>query len=642
LRVMEKTENSACEEDVAIGEAIYRSRAFSAHDGQGAFLYSVHILEDVTERRHAELALHDSELRFRRMDQMIDEVLWMASPDAQSILYISHAFEKLWGRPCADLYAQPHLWIEMIHPDDAPRVQQALDALVQGVAYNIDFRILHPDGAERWINDRGYALRDGPGQVILISGISLDITERKRLETVLRESEARFHALVDAAGDLIFTLNADGEVGYVNEMAARALDAAPEQVVGKRLRDLFPPETFEQQWRSLQKVFETGKPLYVEAPTRFPHSEVWQGTWLTPLSDASGSVVSVLGASRDITERKRGEETLRASEERYRTMIESSNDMIWTVSPDRRITFANQQAAEGIGYAIDDWLGKPFDPLVVEEDLPMALEIHDKLMRGEKGHYEVRGKKADGGVLILSVNASPIFKDGKVIGTISFGSDITERKQAEQKLRATLAEKEVLMREIHHRVKNNLQMMSALLELQSGYVKDEQALGYFKDSQQRIQSMAIIHEQLYHNESMSSIDFAAYLHSLIDNLCGQYGERCSQVNIRIDAQACTLPVDTAIPCGLVASELVSNAFKHAFPEGRAGELRISLQCVSGKVVLEVADNGVGLPAELDIHHSKSFGMQLVTLMVEEQLHGKLSVESNGHGTHVVCETGGAK
>jgi two-component sensor histidine kinase/drug/metabolite transporter superfamily protein YnfA len=215
----------------------------------------------------------------------------------------------------------------------------------------------------------------------------------------------------------------------------------------------------------------------------------------------------------------------------------------------------------------------------------------------------------------------------------------TERRQAEQALKATLAEKEVLMREIHHRVKNNMQMMSALLELQSGYVQDAQALGYFRDSQQRIQSMALIHEQLYHNKNLAQIDFAAYLNTLVASLRGQYCEQCKQINVRIDAGRCILPVDVAIPCGLVISELVSNVFKYAFPNGEPGELSIAVRLsAGGKLVLEIGDNGVGLPPGFDLNHSNSFGLRVVKRMIEGQLDGKLVIESN-HGTKVLCEIG---
>jgi two-component sensor histidine kinase len=259
---------------------------------------------------------------------------------------------------------------------------------------------------------------------------------------------------------------------------------------------------------------------------------------------------------------------------------------------------------------------------------------------GTDFHAEFRIRRHDGEYRWFDTRAVRVTDAaGATVKWFGSNTDITEQREAGQKIRAALAEKEVMMREIHHRVKNNLQMMSALLELQAGYVQDEQVRDYFRDSQRRIQSMAMVHEQLYHTENMAQIDFVAYLNTLIDNLRGQYAERCNQVAIRIDANACVLPVDTAIPCGLVLSELVSNAMKHAFPNGRSGELLIKLDCANpGKVILEVADNGVGLPAGLDVQHSNSFGLRLISLMVERQLHGKLKIESN-NGTRVVCELG---
>jgi len=223
---------------------------------------------------------------------------------------------------------------------------------------------------------------------------------------------------------------------------------------------------------------------------------------------------------------------------------------------------------------------------------------------------------------------------------LSKNIDITARKSAEDGLRASYAEREVLMHEIHHRVKNNLQMMSALLELQAGYVQDEQdeqVRAYFTNSQQRIQSMAMIHAQLYQNNDLAHIDFNIYLRSLVESLRVQYIEL--YVDIKIDAATMIIPVDVAIPLGLVVNELVTNTMKHAFPQCQAGELLIRLRYDDdGEILLEVADNGVGLPAKLSHGGGKSFGMRIVRLMIEEQLNGTLRVESD-HGLRVVCEIG---
>jgi len=360
---------------------------------------------------------------------------------------------------------------------------------------------------------------------------------------------------------------------------------------------------------------------------------------------ADKRVVFLFGSLQDITERKQAEHDLQESELRWRFAIEGAGDGLWDWNLADNTLFLSKRWKEmlrftedEIGTGIDEW-----EKRIHPEDKAQTLAAVQRYLDGKIPNYvtEYRVLCKDGSYKWILDRGTVISRgeDGKPLRMIGTYSDITERKRVEQALRASISEKEVLMREIHHRVKNNLQMMSALLELQSGYVKDEQVLGYFKDSQQRIQSIAMIHAQLYHNKNLAEIDFATYLHMLVEHLRGQYGALCQQVSIRVNATPCILPVDTAIPCGLVVTELVTNAMKHAFPGGRTGELRIILQASdNGNIVLEVADDGVGMPVEPNPESGKGFGMRVVKLMVEEQLHGKLRIESS-HGTRVACEIG---
>ncbi len=278
------------------------------------------------------------------------------------------------------------------------------------------------------------------------------------------------------------------------------------------------------------------------------------------------------------------------------------------VRQDGRNVYANPAAARLLGAAgPQDLVGKELFSIVEPAHRERDEGQMRRVLAGEElAPFEDRFVRADGSVVLVESAVSLLTWQGRPALYVVV-RDITERKQAEAKLQASLAEKEVLMREVHHRVKNNLQMMSALLELQARDVKDANAQAYFRDSQQRIQSMAMIHAQLYRNEDLAQVDFARYLQGLVDNLRGQYGERCKQVDVQVDAKACILPVDIAVPLGLAVTELVSNAMKHAFPDGRSGELRIRLRCDDErKVVLEVSDDGVGLPAGQDWRESQEF------------------------------------
>jgi two-component sensor histidine kinase len=212
----------------------------------------------------------------------------------------------------------------------------------------------------------------------------------------------------------------------------------------------------------------------------------------------------------------------------------------------------------------------------------------------------------------------------------TFVIDISERNKAEEKIRTALAEKEVLLKEVHHRVKNNLQIISTLLDLQSEGIRDGEALAAFRESQGRIKAMALIHERLYESKDLASIDLQRYIEELSAHLFASYVVDSGRISLQVDAGGVSLGIDRAIPCGLIINELVTNALKHAFPDNRQGEIHLGLQAGDdGIITLRVADNGVGLPPALDITSTGTLGLQLVT-MLARQLRGEVSlVRENG-------------
>lgn len=209
--------------------------------------------------------------------------------------------------------------------------------------------------------------------------------------------------------------------------------------------------------------------------------------------------------------------------------------------------------------------------------------------------------------------------------TMALQAEIAERARVEEKIKASLHEKEVLLREIHHRVKNNLQIISSLLNLQSGYIGDRQALECFKDSQNRVRSMALIHEKLYRSENLAQIDFAEYIRELAGFLFRSHGAEARGIKLNIQADEVFLTIDTAVPCALILNELVSNILKHAFPNGRKGTTWISVEVdPNHRLTLSVADNGAGFPADLDFRATESLGLQLVNTLVD-QLEGAIEL-----------------
>jgi two-component sensor histidine kinase len=217
---------------------------------------------------------------------------------------------------------------------------------------------------------------------------------------------------------------------------------------------------------------------------------------------------------------------------------------------------------------------------------------------------------------------------GIVLGTRSLRQHIRARDRAEEQIKASLKEKEVLLKEIHHRVKNNLQVVSSLLNLQSGYIRDKEALEMFKESQNRVKSMALIHEKLYQSKDLSRVNFADYIQILLAHLFYSYAINSRTITLKINVGDVLLGIETAIPCGLIINELVSNSLKHAFPAGKQGEIRIDLHSDNNRFRLIVGDTGVGFPKDLDFRNTGTLGLELVDTLTD-QLGGTIELHSNG-------------
>ena len=257
----------------------------------------------------------------------------------------------------------------------------------------------------------------------------------------------------------------------------------------------------------------------------------------------------------------------------------------------------------------------------------MVLKHHkDRLVgRDVPSSYQFRGIKKDGTIRRIELDVVLVEKDDQFPGTRLYLKDVTDRYENEEKIRAALKEKEVLLREIHHRVKNNMQIISSLLNLQSHSIKDEDALQIFKISQNRIRSMALIHETLYRSDNLAGIDFSDYVKRITSHLLRLYKDDASEITVSSDVKDVFLDINRAIPCGLILNELISNSLKHAFPGKKKGEIKIYMHSgLKGKYTLIVSDTGIGYPEELDIFKTKTLGMKLVSDLVN-QLDGALSL-----------------
>jgi PAS domain S-box-containing protein len=348
--------------------------------------------------------------------------------------------------------------------------------------------------------------------------------------------------------------------------------------------------------------------------------------------DPNNCVAGIVGALIDITERKRTEEALRESEETFRVLAETSPAAI-ILHQGERFIYTNPATTKISGYSEAELLEMNFWEWGGKEYCDSIRQRSHARLRGvpEPSQYEhiLITKYGEEKWVLVSAGITEYRGQPTVIATLL---DITEAKRAEVMMKVALAEKIILLKEVHHRVKNNLQIISSLLDLQSDSIPDEQSRSYLRESQNRVRSMALVHERLYSSKDFTTIDFGEYIRELSQSLFDSYAVGGERISLNIDVGDYSLDIDRAIPCGLIINELVSNALKHAFPDNRHGEISIHF-AVDEKdlITLAVADTGVGLPAGLDFRNTQSLGLQLVDMLVK-QLRGRMTVGGEQAGT----------
>ena len=344
-------------------------------------------------------------------------------------------------------------------------------------------------------------------------------------------------------------------------------------------------------------------------------------------------IAGAVANSQLYAERVQAEEALRSSEEQTRLIVETAYDAFISMDAEGLVTAWNTQAESIFGWSKVEAIGQNLASLVMparyrerhQRDLEHFLRTWEGPVLNQRIELEVQHR--DGHEFPVELTVSPL-KTGETYIFNAFVHDITERRQAEEQTRASLAEKEVLLKEINHRVKNNLQIISSLLNLQSRDIQDERALRSFQVSQDRIKAMALVHEKLYQSEDLARIDFGEYIKSLATDLGSTYGFGLRHIDLKIDVEDILLGVDTAIPCGVIVNELVANSLKHAFPGDRPGEIAISFREVDGQYTMVFKDEGVGLPEDLDISHPSSLGLTIVNALTG-QLGGAIDLGRNG-------------
>jgi PAS domain S-box-containing protein len=436
------------------------------------------------------------------------------------------------------------------------------------------------------------------------------------------EYEARLRGVVEMAVDAILTIDEVGTIETVNAAAQRLFGYAAEEMIGRNIKMLMPEPYRGEHDLYLENYRRTGERKIIGIGREVIAQKKDGVTFPIDLAVSEvhlGGRRIFTGIIRDISDRRMAEQNLRDSEARLRGVVEMAVDGIITIDEKGTMETVNAAAQRLFGYTAREMVGRNVkmlmpEPYRGEHDgyLSNYRETGDRRIIGIG--REVRGRRKDGTVFPIYLAVSEVLLGNRRIFT-GIVRDISAQKQAEEDLRISLAEKETLLREIHHRVKNNLQVIIGLLSLQGRSVGPDLA-AYLEESQERIRAMARVHEQLHLSDNVATFDLAGYLARLCEDFASIHGSDAPRFLFRSTTTQVPIAFDAATPIVLILNEVLSNAVKHAFPDNRGGEVRISIREGGTRLQLQVRDNGIGLPAAGNVQ-SASMGLRLVNALARQ-------------------------
>ncbi|EIC28252.1 MULTISPECIES: PAS domain S-box protein [Methylomicrobium] len=657
------------------GKAIWMlCNVFNLRDEKGRISGWATVGRNIHRRKLTEEALEQQQILLLSIMQATDVMLVYLDPRFHFI-WVNASYADTCGMKPEELLGKNHFDLYP-DPENETIFRQVRDT-GKAVFYK-DKPFVFPDQPERGTTYWDWSLVPATDLDESVTGLVLSLRETtpfKLAQEALRESEERFRKLVESYAQAVWEAGADGVVA-VDSPSWRAYTGQTfEEWIGYGWLDAVHPEDRDYAARQWHEAVATRHDINAEFRIK-SRNDGWRWTNVraTPLLSDNGQVIKWVGSNTDIHDWKQAEEALRESEERLRLAWKATRDVIWDWDIMHDLQRWSEASMDVFGWrdAVDApqtarWGLERVHP---DDQQRVAASVRVVLDNPAVDHweYEYRFLRSDGHYACV-LDRGFVLRDnrGKPCRMIGAMQDITERKRAEEKMQelnqmlerqvklrtreletinariknelaerqlaesravASLREKEVLLKEIHHRVKNNLQVIASLLRLQAASLTDPAARCAFLDSQQRVHSMALAHEHLYQSRSLARIKMAEYITSLVNSLRRSYGQAASSIQLKIQIADVELDVEQTVPIGLIISELVSNSFKYAFtppPANPSGALWIKLaNDKPDRLILEVGDNGRGIPDDVEITKPLSMGLHLVQSFVL-QLNGQLTV-----------------
>ncbi len=592
-------------------------------------LYS--IIRDVSDKTLAEQELAKTIARYHELEARIPVgvyIVWLRANGDKSFEYVSDRWCRLHRVSKEEVMADSAVVDELVHPDDrAVFVECNREAVRAKKTFRWEGRFFTGDGAVRWfrIESTPRAYKNGD---IRFFGVTQDITERKR-------AEEKYQSLFNYSNDAIF-VHEIGEDGLpsnnvdVNDQAVRLLDYTKEELLNLSAKDVVPEDRAPEMYRYSQELMDKKHLTFETENVR--SDGVVLPVEVSAYLHTEGSTKLVVSSVRDITARKQAEQDLINQKQYLETILETTADGFWVVAPDKKIVTANAAYCRMSGYGRDELERMEVQDLDALENLAETDARFKRIMENGSEIFETKHRRKDGSLVDIEVTASRLDRvDGAHL--VAFCRDISERKRMLEEAEAQLVEKETLLREVHHRVKNNMATIESLLSLQADSMIQAEAKAALQDTTSRVRSSRVLYDKLLISQDLHAVSVRDYSEGLIDSLAMVY---YPDGTIAIEKQISEFSIDPkrAFAIGIILNELLTNVFKYAFRGRDSGTVSVRINNTDGNVTLIIQDNGVGFDEIALEGKSAGFGLTVIE-MLAKQLGGTYSIANHNGARSVV-------
>ncbi len=613
-------------------------------DDDGKLIGGMGVSRDVTKLKKERERLHLSEERYKAIYNQV--FIGIARLDLTGkYLQVNQRFCDILGYKEADLLKMGFQDVTL--PEELQERQKQFEGIIKNKTpnYTLERNYRHKNGKLIHANINISLVLNEYSEPAYLVLVCEDITENKKNQELFLKQTAKLNSILESSNYLVMAVDQHKKLSTFNTNTAQWLkeiyDVEAKIGLSMDKKPIVSTEKNNKYWNKRITDALEGKPQYFESniKNRKGLEKIYE-FYISPIKSASLAITEVAIIGYDITEKKKTEEKIITQSAKLNAIFENSSHQIYTIDRNFKLTSFNELFAKTTtkDYGVIPFIGMDMKESALEKTpakhAQNFLKLQKEALKGKSLHTESKVIDIKGSIAYYLIYLDPIILPDSKVNEVSYiAHDITDRKLAEKKIVESLKEKEVLLKEVHHRVKNNLQVISSILNLQRAYLKDKNSDNLFRELQNRVRSMSFIHESLYQTQDFSNLNFGEYLNNLANNIKHSYLIDDDNIEIEVNADKLFLNLDYSIPCGLIVNELISNAFKYAFPEGRKGKIDVIVKKIHNFVEIIVADDGVGIKKDLDIKNTETLGLQLVTSLVE-QLDGELFHRNLKQGTEI--------